>query len=310
VTMLPNHQISRTERNKPTMSMTLATGTDTLRALKQRGRRLRGRYDLRNVEVSGSAPARLVAGLQAATRAPSAGEREWAARIELLRHLMLLSPQPLEITDYGAGKAAVLDDGDGALRTAHTSTRTLGDMARSSKKPHWARLLHNVVRELRPATCLELGACVGISACYQAAALELNGAGRLVTLEGAAPLAGRSRRTLEELGLDGRASVVAGQFADTLPEVLADLAPLDYAFIDGHHTEAATLEYMTQIMPHVSEEAVLVFDDIDWSPGMRKAWQQIAADPRFALTVDLGTIGFTAVSASATGKQSLSVSYG
>jgi predicted O-methyltransferase YrrM len=292
------------------MSMTLAAGTDTLRALKQRGRRLRGRFDLRNVEVRGTAPTRLVAGLQAATRAPSPGEREWATRIELLRQLMLRSPQPLTITDYGAGKAAMLDDGAGALRTAHTSVRTLGDMARSSKKPHWARLLHNVVRELRPATCLELGACVGISAAYQAAALELNGEGRLITLEGAEPLAARSERTLVELGLDGRASVRAGQFADTLPVVLPELEPLEYAFIDGHHTETATLEYMTRILPHVADEAVLVFDDIDWSPGMRKAWQQIAADPRFALTVDLGTIGFAAVSASAGEKKALSVTYG
>ena len=92
--------------------------------------------------------------------------------------------------------------------------------------------------------------------------------------------------------------------------MLPELEPLDYAFIDGHHTEAATLEYMRQILPHVSDEAILVFDDIDWSPGMKKAWQQIAAEPRFALTVDLGTIGFAAVSASATGKQALSVSYG
>ena len=290
----------------------MSLNTQVLHTAKQQGRRVQGRYQLKGVEGNGIAPSRVIAGVKAATLARSPQEKEWAKRIETLRKLMLLSPEPLTITDYGAGKGAVLDTGSTSdSRTLHTSIRTLSDMTRSSKNPHWARLLFNVIRSLQPRTAIELGSCVGISASYQAAALELNGqGGRLVTLEGAEPLAARSERTLTELGLDKWASVRLGQFADTLPEVLTELTPVDYAFIDGHHTESATLDYMEQILPHTSEEAVLVFDDIDWSPGMKKAWAQIVADPRFALTLDLGTIGFAAVSATSTQRQSLKVSYG
>ena len=289
----------------------MSLNTQALRTVKQQGRRLQGRYQLKGVEGSGIAPTRVIAGVRAATLPRTQEEKDWAKRIETLRKLMLLSPEPLTITDYGAGKGAVLDTGaTDESRSLHTSVRTLSDMTRSSKKPHWARLLFNVIRSLQPDTAIELGSCVGISASYQAAALQLNGHGRLVTLEGAEPLAARSERTLTEFGLDKWASVRLGQFADTLPEVVAELAPVDYAFIDGHHTESATLDYMERILPHTSDEAVLVFDDIDWSPGMKKAWAQIVADPRFALTLDLGTIGFAVVSASSTRRQSLTVSYG
>jgi predicted O-methyltransferase YrrM len=289
----------------------MSLNTQALHTVKQQGRRLQGRYQLKGVEGNGIAPARVIAGVRAATLARSQEEKDWAKRIETLRALMLLSPEPLTITDYGAGKGAVLDTGSTTEAPAvHTSVRTLSDMTRSSKKPHWARLLFNVIRSLQPETAIELGSCVGISASYQAAALQLNGHGRLVTLEGAEPLAARSERTLAELGLDKWASVRLGQFAETLPDVVSELAPVDYAFIDGHHTESATLDYMERILPHASEESVLVFDDIDWSPGMKKAWAQIVADPRFALTLDLGTIGFAAVSTSSTQRQSLQVSYG
>jgi predicted O-methyltransferase YrrM len=44
--------------------------------------------------------------------------------------------------------------------------------------------LFKLVRTLQPATIVELGTCIGISAAYQAAAQQINHRGRIVTLEG------------------------------------------------------------------------------------------------------------------------------
>jgi len=277
----------------------------------RRGRQTRGRLQLRGVHGSGLAPARVISAVKAAAVSrPSPEEKAWIERIELLRALMLTSPLPLTITDYGAGKANTLESARGdATMTATVSVRTLSEMAGASKKPHWAYLLFRLIRAVQPATCIEMGACVGVSASYQAAALALNDKGALITLEGADSLAERTERTLTELGLGGRASVRAGQFADTLEGALIDMSPLDYAFIDGHHTESATIGYMEAMMPHLAAEAVLVFDDIDWSAGMRNAWSTIVGDQRFALTVDLGTIGIAVISASSTERQTLKISY-
>ena len=81
------------------------------------------------------------------------------------------------------------------------------------------------------------------------------------------------------------------------------------AFIDGHHIESATIDYMEQILPFAGPEAVFVFDDINWSTGMRSAWQAIEASEHFALTVDMRSVGLAVLSESATTRQSLSIPY-
>lgn len=278
-----------------------------IRESVHQGRRLRGRVQLRGTVDSGStASAVLSAVQQAARRRPDPAEKAWLDRIEQRRAVLGASDEPLQITDFGAGSSR--DHGEtGAGRTV---TRTLGSMTRSSKQPEWAYLLFRLVRRLRPQTCLELGSCVGISAAYQAAALELNGGdGRLLTLEGSDVLAEQSARTLQELGLGSRAQVRVGPFAETLDRAAAELRPLQWAFVDGHHDEAATLAYTEQLLPVLAAEAVLVFDDIDWSPGMRSAWGALRRDPRFGLTVDLRTLGLAVVTAEPNPPRAVRLSY-
>src|SRR5262249_31791723 len=143
-----------------------------------------------------------------------------------------------EMPDYGAGPRSAPTVG-----RATVTARTIGTMTTYSKPPTWARLLFRLVRDLAPETVLELGSCVGISAAFQAAALHLNGTGRLITLEGAAPLAERTARTLADLCLSEVAEVRVGEFDDTLPDALRELAPVGLSFIDGNHQERPTLTY-------------------------------------------------------------------
>ncbi len=236
-------------------------------------------------------------------------ETAWIDRIELLRRFLLSSPDVLEIIDFGAGAGHRLDVGTRS-ELGTTIARTLGEMTLSSRSPRSAYLLFSLVRELRPDLVIELGSCVGISAAYQAAALELNGSGCLVTIEGAPVLAQRSRRTIEELGLDHRCTVIEGRFTDTLPSVLRDSRPVSMAFIDGHHVESSTTEYAEQILASAQSDAVLVFDDIHWSPGMDRAWETIVQDARYSLTIDLGTIGLAVRHEAGHARSRLTVAYG
>jgi hypothetical protein len=57
------------------------------------------------------------------------------------------------------------------------------------------------------------------------------------------------------------------------------------------------LKYYEQLLPHVVEESVLVFDDISWSAGMCRAWQALENHPNVALSTNLGAVGVCIVSA-------------
>ncbi len=227
----------------------------------------------------------------------SGDEEGWIERIEAARAHMLRSDERLTIKDYGAGAP-------GSLRSAEEMRRgvdvvgTVRQFCAASKAPEWGLVLLKLIRALRPEHCLELGTCVGISAAYQSAALEMNDRGHLVTLEGASALAHLAEANLQELGLMGRCKVLVGPFCDTLPQVLDATPGLDYAFIDGHHDGDATKLYFLQLLPSLSEGALVVFDDTDYSTGMRQAWADIASDPHVMAAIDLSGVGLCLVSKS------------
>ena len=51
------------------------------------------------------------------------------------------------------------------------------------------------------------------------------------------------------------------------------------------------MQYFQQALPHLADDAVLVVDDIGWSPGMRRAWTEIENHPRVRVAVDLQALG-------------------
>ncbi len=170
-------------------------------------------------------------------------------------------------------------------------------------------MLYRIIRELRPKQVIELGTNVGISAAYIAAALKENGdGGRIITLDSSQYRQALARSLHASLGLDN-VTYVQGLFSDTLKQTLAENPPCDLAFIDGHHQYEPTLEYYNQVLEHCSDHAVLVFDDIRWSDGMKKAWRHIQADQRFELVVDLQSVGLCALDTNASDSSRLSDGY-
>jgi predicted O-methyltransferase YrrM len=223
-------------------------------------------------------------------------ERRWVAAIEQLRAELSASTATVRVTDFGARASDETLDRDQMARGTE-EIRTVGPICRSASKPRVAALLLlRLIREFRPRSCLELGTSLGISALYQAAALELNRDGQLVTLEGAQTLAALANQHFLRLGLAHRIGLEVGRFADTLPRVLEAADGIDYAFIDGHHDGRATVEYFEQILPHVREPGILVFDDITWSPGMQQAWRVISAHERIDIAIPIRNMGIVTVS--------------
>jgi predicted O-methyltransferase YrrM len=192
-------------------------------------------------------------------------------QIEQKRSEMLKDNSPL--VDGSLGPAAIYDEG-----------QRVADVASVSKPRHAARLLHSLAAEYRPKAILELGTNVGISSAYMAAA-----GSRVVTLD-ASPYRQRLARKLHQsLGLN--VEYVQGLFTDTLAGALDRVAPVEMAFIDGHHQYRPTLDYFEAIVAGAAPGCVFIFDDIRWSAGMRRAWSELRRDARFEAVADLGGVG-------------------
>jgi predicted O-methyltransferase YrrM len=199
------------------------------------------------------------------------------SQIETWRERLKSDFTKIELTDFGAGS------------NVHASKqRTLSSLARhSANNPYTCRLLFRIVNHFKPGILLELGTSLGISAAFQARALQN---GRLITLEGCPKVAHYARETFrhtETTGVDLR----QGHFEEVLPEVLREIGRIDYLFIDGNHRREPTVNYFLQCLERSHPESIFVFGDIHWSRDMELAWNEIKSHPSVTLTIDLYYIG-------------------
>lgn len=159
----------------------------------------------------------------------------------------------------------------------------------------WGRLLHCLVRDLKPRRCAELGTGFGISTAFVAAALELNGDGGLISLDHEPRVAGIAAGGLAALGLEERVELVEGRIDAELAPALAAFGSIEWALIDAEHTEGAVLADFAALLPNLAAPALVIFDDIGLSAEMNRAWRRIAAHERVTLALDLHRLGIVSI---------------
>ena len=197
--------------------------------------------------------------------------------LETLRRKLLSDSREINITDLGAGS-----------HVNNNRKKKVSELAKNALKPaKLAQLIHRLVAELKPETCIELGTCLGLTAAYISNA---NPQGKLITVEGCPETAAVAGENLNGLSITN-AELKTGNFDVVLPQIIAGLDVVDFAFIDGNHRKEATLNYFELLLPKLTENSLLIFDDIYWSKGMQEAWEQIKQHPKVTATVDLFWIG-------------------
>jgi predicted O-methyltransferase YrrM len=92
------------------------------------------------------------------------------------------------------------------------------------------RLLYALVRATRPATVVEFGMSLGISAIHLASAIRDNGSGRVVTTELSAAKVSAAKETFVDIGLDDLIEVLEGDALSTLKDLDG---PVDFVLLDG-----------------------------------------------------------------------------
>ncbi|WP_234571601.1 O-methyltransferase [Rhodohalobacter sp. 614A] len=204
--------------------------------------------------------------------------QEWTQEIETKREQLLKKNTPLVDGSFD-------DEG------LYDGNKTVSEACIVSRDPNSARFLYLIAKFLNPKYVLELGTNLGISSAYIAAALNDNkNSGYLITLD-ASPYRQRiAKETHQSIGLEN-IKYDQGLFYDILDDSLNQIRQVDLAFIDGHHQYDPTLYYLEKIYPYSNPGSVFIFDDIRYSDGMKKAWEEIRNDERFDLVIDLKNIG-------------------
>ena len=197
--------------------------------------------------------------------------------MEDLRKKLLKDERSITITDLGAGS-----------HVNNQKQKQIKTLAKNALKPKkLAQLLYRLAKEFQPKNIIELGTCLGITTGYFGKAVA---DAKIYTLEGCPQTAAVAKENLNQLKLNN-IEVVVGNFDDTLPQVIQNLAQLDFVFVDGNHRKQATLDYFKWCLPKVHDQSVMIFDDIYWSAGMKEAWEQIKAHPQVTVSIDLFWIG-------------------
>ncbi len=207
--------------------------------------------------------------------------------IESLRDKIIQEDTNIEVLDYGAGdpddNRSVQEMNQGVIK--HVSTK---DLCKIGLKNDFAHLLYAIVKKHQPLTVLELGTCCGFSSIYMSKALKDNGT--IHTIEGSPQTAQIAQQNFKEAKSLNIKSYT-GRFSDVLPSILPKIETIDFAFIDGHHDRDATLQYFKNIKPYLSEDAIVLFDDISWSKGMIEAWEIIKKDNFISSYKDYQKVG-------------------
>jgi predicted O-methyltransferase YrrM len=216
-------------------------------------------------------------------------EKLWVKNIEQLRQELKQNEQEIIVTDFGAGSPKVSRSPQ-EMYTGIVNSTTYSKVVKASKSPFWSLFLHKLIREFQPEKGLEFGTSLGLSAAYLASGMTINGKGKLITMEGSLSLVESAIKNFTKIGLIN-IETVQGRFADNLDKVLTENNPLDFVFIDAHHDKDATIGYFQTILPYLSENCIVVFDDIRWSKGMKKAFKQIIETPQVRYVFDLKEMG-------------------
>ncbi len=199
------------------------------------------------------------------------------SQIDDYRKELGMSEEIVEVRDFGAGSHVMKNN-----------NRNVSDIYKNSAiRKKYGEILFRLITRYKSNTTIELGTSLGVSTLYLAMPDRQN---RVFTIEGCPESAGVAAKVFIRLELNNVNSLV-GRFYDVLPDVLNKIETLDFLFVDGHHEQDATVDYFNMCKLKAGNNSVFVFDDIHWSEGMERAWDEICRDSDVTLSVDLFQLG-------------------
>lgn len=204
-------------------------------------------------------------------------------KLEAIRRSYLNNHNELDIVELGAGSSY-----------GNNNSKKISSIAKQQLSgAYQLRTLYRLVdwqqnRLTKKAlNIIELGASLGLSSFYLASPSKKN---KVISFEGNPHFIQFIEFQKKELSYKNL-ELVEGNFDDTFRAFAQSKKKIDLAFIDGNHRKEATIKYFEWSLDIIHNDSILVFDDIHWSDGMKKAWDTIKNHPRVTASIDLYFMG-------------------
>ena len=191
--------------------------------------------------------------------------------INAYRNNLLNKNEEIKIEDFGAGSTV--------FKSNQRKISDLAKIAGASKSE--SELLFRISKYFNPNNVLELGTSLAISSYTFNLALSK---AKITTVEGSKSIFDWNSKNAINYGF-GNTEFIHSIFDNYLENQSKDNV-FDFIYVDGNHTYEATKKYFEILKKHTHKDSLIIFDDIHWSEGMDKAWNEIIADKEVTLSID------------------------
>ncbi len=179
---------------------------------------------------------------------------------------------------------------------------SVAEISRRAASPEiWARFFYELAKKKSVKNILEIGTNLGVSGQYFIKALEGKEKAKFITLEGVKGLCEIASERFNTLSLINRFEVLHGLYDETLPGIINNDTRIDLVFIDGNHQYESTLNYFELLKNNLIDQALVIFDDIHWSDGMRRAWKEICTQKGIVFSINFFKLGMVVFNSKNTG---------
>ena len=210
----------------------------------------------------------------------------------LQRNCLIATSDQGDVDDCSRFRESVLADGtlldvlhQGVASTTLSNGRIPASVVAKTMGASLNRmlLLRRLSKYLQAQSILELGGNLGLGT-Y--GLLGTKPDVQIISVEGNASFAAYAQERL-----DSRVKVISKRFDAFLND---DQNKYDLIYLDGHHDGQATLDYVQQLLPRLTDHGVIVLDDIHWSRDMTAGWNAIRTLPGYEVSIDCYELGMIA----------------
>jgi len=192
--------------------------------------------------------------------------------LKSIRQRLYANKSIISVKDYGAGSKV--------FANSERQIRKVAKIAGITRKR--AQLLFRLTKYFEPNNILELGTSLGMGT----SAMSLgNKFAKVITIEGCKETSEVALEQFNHFQLKN-IHLINSEFDEALNSTEIKDSKFDLVYLDGNHNKEATLHYFNEILTNISNETIMIFDDIHWSKGMTVAWETIKQHPQVKVTID------------------------